>query len=118
MGLMLITMPGRTIRLWFFQIITHRVLAIRAGWVLSAYLVLQTVMAILQSAGEIRSAVGYWNHIGGMLYGMAAALLIRERVRSRLEPEDLDASGLTVPFIAAAVAVIAGIVDLAWLVSG
>lgn len=118
MGLMLITMPGRTIRLWFFQIITHRVIAFRAGWVLSAYLVLQTVMAILQSADEIRSGIGYWNHIGGMLYGMAAALLICERVRRRLEPDDLDTRGLAVPFIAAAGAVIAGMVGLACLVSG
>jgi len=112
LGFMLVTMPGRRIRVWFFQIVTHRTIEFRAGWVLSLYLVFQTVMAMLQTAGLILSATGYWNHLGGMLYGMAAALLIRERIRRKLPAEDQDARGMAVPFTAAALAVLAGLVYL------
>jgi membrane associated rhomboid family serine protease len=112
LGLMLVTMPGRRIRIWFFQIVKHRTVEFRAGWILSLYLVFQTVMAMLQSSGAIESATGYWNHLGGMFYGMAAALLIRERIRKRLTPEDQDTHDLVVPFSLAALAVLAGLVDL------
>jgi len=115
---MLVLMPGRPIRIWFFQIISHRVIAFRAGWILSLYLVFQTVMALLQTAGWIESSTGFWNHLGGMFYGMAAALLINERVRSRLDPGDLDSRGLTLPFSAAALAVATSIVALFRLAAG
>jgi len=118
LGLMLVLMPGRPIRIWFFQIISHRVIAFRAGWILSLYLVFQTVMALLQTAGWIESSTGFWNHLGGMFYGMAAALLINERVRSRLDPGDLDSRGLTLPFSAAALAVATSIVALFRLAAG
>jgi membrane associated rhomboid family serine protease len=112
LGLMLVIMPGCRIRLWFFQVVRHRTVLIRAGWILSLYLVFQTTMALLQSGGVIRSSIGYWNHLGGMFYGMAAALLVKTRIGARLEQEDLDLSGLTIPFCLAAIAVLVGLVDL------
>lgn len=118
LGLMLVLMPGRPIQIWFFQIISHRVIAFRAGWILSLYLVFQTIMALLQTAGWIESSTGFWNHLGGMFYGMAAALLINERVRSRLEPDDLDSRGLILPFSAAALAVATSVVALFRLAAG
>jgi len=118
LGLMLVLMPGRPIRIWFFQIISHRVIEFRAGWILSLYLVFQTVMALLQTTERIESSTGFWNHLGGMFYGMAAALLINERVRSRLEPGDLDSEGLIIPFAAAALAVATSVIVLFGLAAG
>ncbi len=118
LGLMLVLMPGRPIQIWFFQIISHRVIEFRAGWILSVYLVFQTVMAVLQTADYIQSSTGFWNHLGGMFYGLAAALLINERVRPRLEQGDLDSRGLAVPFTAAALAVATSVVALFCLAAG
>lgn len=112
LGVMLITMPGRRIRLWFFQVATHRTVDFRAGWVLSLYLVLQTVMALLQGWGFLDSVIAYWNHVGGMLYGMVAALLIKRRVQRKLDPQDLDIKGLVFPFTAAAISILIGLIDL------
>jgi len=113
LGLMLVTMPGRRIRLWFFQVFTHRHLDLRAGVVLSLYLVFQTVMALRQSWGLLYCATGYWNHVGGMFYGIAAALPIRQLIRSRLTAVDVDLSGLRLPLAGAVLSLVAGIIDLA-----
>ena len=112
LGLMLVTMPGRRIRLWFFQVVTHRSVDFRAGWVLSLYLVFQTAMALLQGWGHLESVIAYWNHVGGMLYGIVAALLIKRRVERKLGPDDLNTEGLAVPFCAAAISILVGLVDL------
>ena len=52
------------------------------------------------------------NHLGGMLYGMSAALFVRERFRRRLSPEDMDTRGLAIPFIAVGLSIVAGVTGL------
>jgi membrane associated rhomboid family serine protease len=60
-----------------------QVMALRAGWVLGFWFVLQLFPGVLSLASVPQGGVAWWAHIGGFVFGMLVMAIFGRRRPSR-----------------------------------
>ncbi len=85
-GLCIAVAPWARVRVWFFALVTAGWVSLPAAWLFSVWVALQAIGTLRLAAG-LSDGVGYWSHLGGLVFGLAAGLALRAMGKVAPEPQ-------------------------------
>lgn len=84
MGLLLVAAPDATVKLWLHAGVAAGAVRVRAAWLVSAWMALQSVGALYLAIGA-GDSTGYWAHLGGVAAGLVAGIVLKALGRVRTD---------------------------------
>ncbi|MHC5055295.1 MAG: rhomboid family intramembrane serine protease [Planctomycetota bacterium] len=84
MGLLLATAPRARVTLWVHAGVAAGAVRVRAAWLVSAWMALQSVGALYLAIGA-GDSTGYWAHLGGVAAGYTGGIALRALGRVRAD---------------------------------